>query len=471
MNKKKYEANIAKLAAAFPECVCEMTDKDGNTVRTVDFEALRSLFEGGDGSCTLTWRGKKEAVEAAQIPAQKSLILCPEESCEPDTTNNLYIEGDNLDALKLLQNDYSGKVKVIYIDPPYNTGNDYIYSDSFSHEGKINKTKPAGRRSHSAWCSMMYPRLKAAKELLSDDGVIFISINDIEQANLKLIAGEIFGEGNFLAQIIWERAFSPVNLKKHFSESHDFILCYAKNKPLAKCNGLPRSKKANGRYSNPDNDPRGPWTSGDLSVGPRIDSKVYEITAPGGRKILPPSGYCWRLDKETFESYLADNRIWFGEDGNNVPRIKRFLSEVKSGITPMTIWKHTEVGHSQEATQKLKKLFDGQAFFNYPKPVELIKRCIRLYSDKDSIILDFFSGSATTAQAVMELNAEDGGSRRFITVQLPEKTAEKSEAYLAGYKNICEIGRERIKRAGAKIKAKTCSDADCGFKTYKLTDT
>lgn len=315
---------------------------------------------------------------------------------------------------------------------------------------------------------MIYPRLIAVRELLSDDGVIFISIDDKEVANLKKLCEEVFGERNFIAQVIWERAFSPVNLKKHFSESHDHILCYAKNIDLASCNGLPRSAKANSRYSNPDNDPRGPWTSGDLSVGPRVESRVYEITVPSGRRILPPSGYCWRLDKETYEAYVKDGRIWFGT-GDNVPRIKRFLSEVKKGITPMTIWKHSEVGHSQDATKRLKELFDGKAVFNYPKPVELIKRCIQLYSDEDSVVLDFFSGSAAAAHAVMKLNAEDGGSRSFIMVQLPEKTAKNSEAFRAGYENICEIGKERIRRAGAGIKADTGADIDCGFRVFKLS--
>ena len=331
-----------------------------------------------------------------------------------------------------------------------------------------------GGRYHSDWLSMMYPRLKLARNLLTDDGVIFISIDDNEQENLKKICNEIFGEENFIAQVIWERAYSPVNLKKHFSESHDYIICYAKNLEKCICNGLPRSLEANERYSNLDNDPRGNWKSSDLSVGPRVESKVYEIMTPSGRKVLPPSGYCWRLDRKTFEEYVKDNRIWFGAEGNNVPSIKRFISEVKQGITPMTVWKYTEVGHSQDAAQKLKKLFDGKAYFDYPKSVELIKRCLQIYSGKESIVLDFFSGSATTAHAVMQLNAEDGGNRKYIMVQLPEPCDEKSEAYKAGYKNICEIGKERIRRAGAKIKAdeslplENREKLDIGFKVFKL---
>ena len=318
---------------------------------------------------------------------------------------------------------------------------------------------------------MMYSRLMLAKNFLSDDGVIFISIDDNEQENLKKICGEVFGESNFLAQIIWERAYSPVNLKKHFSENHDFIICYAKDINSIVCNGLKRNDSADDRYSNPDNDSRGVWMSSDLSVGPAIESKIYEIVTPSGRIVLPPSGYCWRLDKNKFNEYLKDNRIWFGKDGNNVPRIKRFLSEVKNTVTPLTIWKYTEVGHSQSAKQNFKKLFDGKDFFDYPKPIKLIQRCVSLYTNNNDIILDFFSGSATTAHAVMQLNAEDGGHRKFIMVQLPEVCDEKSEAYKAGYKNICEIGKERIRRAGEKIKADnplTTQDLDIGFRVFKV---
>lgn len=422
----------------------------------------------------------------ANTTTNKTLRPCIEESKDWDNTENLYIEGDNLEVLKLLQNSYFNKVKMIYIDPPYNTGNDFIYIDdfaqnideyeeakgSFDEEGnRLFKNTDTNGRFHSDWCSMIYPRLVLARNLLADDGVIFISIDDNEQENLKKICDEVFGEKNFIAQVIWERAYAPVNLKKHFSENHDYIICYAKDIDKAICNGLPRASEANDRYSNPDNDPRGVWQSDNLSVGPIVQSKIYEIITPGGRKVLPPEGYCWRLTKEKFKEYIEDNRIWFGKDGNNVPRIKRFLSEVKQSVTPMTIWKYSEVGHSQDAKQNLKKLFDGKSFFDYPKSVELIKRCIQLYSNESSIIIDFFSGSATTAHAVMQLNAEDGGKRKFIMVQLPEKTDEKSEAFKAGYKNICEIGKERIRRAGEKIKEEAGlngQDLDIGFRVLKL---
>ena len=484
------QGNIEKIRQLFPDAVTEV-DKDGKTELAIDFDVLKqelseSLIEEGKERYQMTWPGKRQAVVLANTSTTDTLRPCKEESVDFDNTQNLYIEGDNLNVLKLLRETYLGKIKMIYIDPPYNTGNDFIYNDDFSVEGgvwrvesgdfdeqgnRLVKNLESNGRFHTDWLNMLYPRLRLARDLLTDDGVIFISIDDNEQANLKKICDETFGESNFIAQIVWERAYSPVNLKKHFSESHDYIICYAKNLDNTVCNGLPRSDEANERYSNPDNDPRGVWKSGDLSVGPRIESKVYEIITPSGRKVLPPSGYCWRLDKETFQRYVNDNRIWFGINGDNVPSIKRFLSEVKQGMTPMTIWKYTEVGHSQDAAQKLKKLFDGKALFDYPKSVELIKRCIQLYTNKDSIILDFFSGSATTAHAVMQLNAEDGGKRKFIMVQLPEKCDEQSEAYKAGYKNICEIGKERIRRAGKKIKEEnglTAQNLDIGFRVLKL---
>ena len=492
----KADENFKKLAEMFPNAVTEAIDENGEVVRAIDKDVLMQeintrVVDGKEERYQFTWPDKKKSVLLANAPISKTLRPCREESVGKDGTpggfdsENLYIEGDNLEVLKLLQETYLGKIKMIYIDPPYNTGNDFVYEDDFAQsteeymansgqfddEGnRLVKNLDSNGRFHTDWLNMMYPRLKLAKDLLSDDGVIFISIDDNEQENIKKICDEIFGEANFLAQVVWERAYSPVNLKKHFSESHDYIICYAKNIEMCVCNGLPRSMEANERYSNPDNDPRGPWTSGDLSVGPRVESRVYEITVPSGRKVLPPSGYCWRLDENTFQQYIKENKVWFGESGDNVPRIKRFLSEVKQGITPMTVWKYTEVGHSQDASQKLKKLFDGKAFFDYPKSVDLIKRCLQLYSDKDCFMIDFFSGSATTAHAVMQLNAEDGGNRKFIMVQLPELTDEKSEAYKAGYKNICEIGKERIRRAGKKIKEEsplTTQNLDTGFRVLK----
>ena len=326
---------------------------------------------------------------------------------------------------------------------------------------------------------MIYPRLKVARDLLTDDGVIFISIDDNEVDNLRKICDEIFGSKNFIAQIIWERAYAPINLMKHFSVSHDYVLCYAKQIDMAICHGISRSEEANGRYSNPDNDYRGDWKPSDISVGPAIKKNIYPITTPSGRVVYPPEGRSWRLAKDVFLEKYRDNRIWFGPKNDNVPSIKRFLSELKkSGITPMTLWKYTEVGHSQDATKSLASLFENKKFFDYPKPIDLIKRCIQLYTDDTSLILDFFSGSATTAHAVMQLNSEDGGNRKFIMVQLPEKTSGNSEAFKAGYKTICDIGKERIRRAGKKIienltntgssENTTPPTTDIGFRVFKL---
>ena len=441
---------------------------------------------------SLTWNGKSEARQIAQEVSTGTLRPAKEESKNWDNTENIYIEGDNLEVLKLLQKSYHGKIKMIYIDPPYNTGKDFVYKDNFtdnienykkvtgqvSEEGtKLTTNTDTDGRYHSNWLNMMYPRLKLARNLLTDDGVIFISIDDNEQANLKKLCDEIFGEENFIAQIVWERAYAPVNLKKHFSESHDYIVCYSKNINLSINNGLKRSEEADNRYLNPDNDPRGVWQSDNFSVGPAVESNIYKIVSPSGRENYPPNGRSWRVSEEKFKEMLLDNRVWFGEDGNGVPRQKRFLSEVKNSITPMTIWKYIEVGHSQDATKKLKELFDEVHVFDYSKTVELIKRCIELYTVQDDIVLDFFSGSATTAHSVMQLNAEDGGTRKYIMVQLPELCDEDSEAYKAGYKNICEIGKERIRRAGEKIKLdeslplENREKLDVGFKVFKLDST
>jgi adenine-specific DNA-methyltransferase len=501
--KNLTEKNIEKIASLFPNVITEMKDENGKLKKGINFELLKQeLSEDvieGEECYDFTWVGKKAAIVESNKPIRKTLRPCIEESKDWENTENLYIEGDNLEVLKLLQESYLNSIKLIYIDPPYNTGNDFIYRDNFKidkdeyeeqiglydeNENIMFKNTDTNGRFHSDWCSMMYPRLKLAYNFLSEDGVVFISIDDAEQENLKKICDEIFGNRNFIAQVIWERAYSPVNLKKHFSVCHDYIICYAKNIDQAVCNGLQRKVEANDRYTNPDNDHRGLWKSSDLSVGPIVPTKVYEITTPGGRKVMPPKGYCWRLDEKKFNEYVKDNRIWFGLDGNNVPSIKRFLSEVKNTITPMTIWKYSEVGHSQDAKQRLKELFNGEAYFDYPKSVDLIKRIIELYSNESCIVMDFFSGSSTTAHAVMQLNAEDGGNRKFIMVQLPEKTDEKSEAYKAGYKNICEIGKERIQRAGEKIKLEIEENnrklkeneepknvPDVGFRVFKVDST
>ncbi|WP_304673933.1 site-specific DNA-methyltransferase [Neisseria polysaccharea] len=409
----------------------------------------------------------------------------------------MFIEAENLEALKILQKSYAGSVKMIYIDPPYNTGNDsFIYPDKFSesreeYARRVGDTDDAGylkrdgvfqgawRKNgkdsghyHSNWLSMMLPRLHLAKTLLREDGVIFISIDDNEQAQLKLLCDEVFGAENFVEQIIWEKKFSPQNDAKYFSENHDYLICYAKNITELEIKLLPRTEETNARYKNIDNDPRGAWTSGDLLRKDVQQSGIYTITTPNGTQHNPPSGRSWRVSQTKFAEMVADNRIWFGEDGGNVPRIKRFLSEVQDGTKAISIWKFNEVGHNQEASQELRKLFDGDSYFDTPKPIRLIVQTLQLTTNSDDLILDFFSGSGTTAHAVMQLNAEDGGSRRFICVQLPEETDEKSEARKAGFNTIAEIAKERIRRAGRQISdgLQDGSEIDTGFKVFKLAE-
>ena len=468
------ELTIEALRQIAPSCITEVKDHQSGAIRqVVDFDVLRTLLgdqtiEAGAEMYSFIWPGKQAARREAATPITDTLRPVLEDSVDWDSTENLYIEGDNLSVLKLLQRSYVGKIKMIYIDPPYNTGNDFIYNDDYTidrdtwarqsgerdEEGNQYRKNPdTNGRFHSDWCSMIYSRLLLSRSLLTDDGVIFISIDDNEVHNLRKICDEVFGEKNFIAQIVWERAYAPINLMKHFSPSHDYILCYAKQIDLATCHGIPRSSEADSRYSNPDNDPRGVWQSDNLSVGPAVPENIYTITTPSGRRVEPPAGRSWSLSSKAFEERLRQNRIWFGSDGNGVPRMKRFLSELrKNGVTPMTLWKYTEVGHSQDATKDLAKIFDGKKYFDYPKPVDLIKRCISIYSDPDSIVLDFFSGSGTTAHAVMQLNAEDGGHRKFICVQFDEDTPEDSEARKAGYKTIPDIAKERIRRAAVAIR-------------------
>lgn len=471
--------NVEKLKQIFPEIVT-----DGK----VDFDTLQKVLgyfkEDSKERYSFTWNGKSKARKLAMTPSRGTLRPAPDESVNWDSTENLFIEGDNLEVLKLFQRSYHSKVKMIYIDPPYNTGNDFVYPDDYKDnignylkltgqvdgEGKKYSSNPEySGRYHTDWLNMMFPRLLLAKELLTEDGMIYISIDDHEVENLKKICGEVFGEDNFVAHITWQRAFSPVNLKKTYSESHDFILCYAKNKELVDIKGLKRSDEARDRYSNPDNDPRGDWTSTDLSVGPVVEEKVYQIELPSGKKVLPPDGRCWVLTKERFMEFRDDNRIWFGKSGNNAPRIKKFLSEVKNRITPMTFWTRDEVGDSQEATRELKKLFDGKAYMDYPKPLRVMDRLIEVSTGKNDLILDFFAGSATTAHSVLKNNADDLFERRFIMVQLPEELEKKSEAYKAGYRTIADLGKDRIKRAIKLInKENPDYDGDLGFKTYSL---
>lgn len=437
--------------------------------------------------------------QAGEMP---SSVIVPDEKQNKGAganSRNLFFTGDNLEVLRHLQNSYQNKIDLIYIDPPYNTGqDDFVYPDKFEYtddqledifgldDDQLARLKSIqGKSSHSAWLTFMYPRLQLAKHLLKRTGVIFISIDDNEDGNLKEICDEIFGESNFLAQVVWERAYAPINLKKNFSPSHDYMLVYGRDANVIETNGIPRSNEADDRYSNPDNDNRGIWQSDNLSVGPAIPANIYPITTPSGRVVDPPSGRSWRLSQKAFRERLADNRIWFGSDGNGVPRIKRFKSELKkTGITPMTIWKYEEVGHSQEATQDLQKLMGGKKYFAYPKPVKLVQRAIQLYSNDESIIMDFFAGSATTAEAVMQQNIEDQGHRKFIMVQLPEKTYHVNKmgekvptqggraAFEDGFMSVDEIARERIRRAANKIEKDNeltlPEDFDGSFKHYRV---
>lgn len=492
----KVAANVAKIRELFPNCVTERINAEGKLEHAIDFDMLKQelsdhVVDGLQERYQFTWPDKRKAILAANAPINKTLRPCREESVDFDNTENLYIEGDNLEVLKLLQETYLGKVKMIYIDPPYNTGNDFVYRDEFKQNASeykdnsgqydddgnqmVTNTESNGRF-HTDWLNMMYPRLKLAKELLSDDGVIFISIDDSEQSNLKKICNEIFGEENFIASLIWQKKFSRANDATYFSTMHDFILCISKRNVSYDKNGweiglLPRNEEIPSGYSNPDNDPRGPWTSVILSAKSGSASLLYEIKTPSGKKCVPPNGRYWSCSKDTFEKWNKDNRIWFGKNGDGVPRKKTFLSEVQSGLRPNTILFQNEVGNNQEAKQELKVLFDEISVFDSPKPVRLLKTLLQISNiDKNSLVLDFFSGSATTAHAVMQLNAEDGSKRKFIMVQLPETCAESSEAYKAGYKNICEIGKERIRRAGKKIKEEnplTTQDLDIGFRVLK----
>ena len=506
MNKLKMhspdltQANIEKLAKLFPNCVAEAADDNGVVNRTIDFDQLRqelsgSIVEGPQERYQLNWPGKREALLTANAPIAKTLRPCREESMGFDTTQNLFVEGDNLDALKLLQETYLNKVKVIYIDPPYNTGNDFIYKDDFAEDSEAYKFRSnqidalsnrltanyeSNGRFHSDWLTMMYSRLKIARNFLKDDGVIFISIDDGEVHNLKKACDEIFGEGNFVADIIWQKKFARANDATYFSTMHDHILCYAKN---SKLNGagpcwelqlLSRGEEIPDGYANPDNDPRGLWTSVVLSAKSGSDKLVYEIITPSGRSCFPPDGRYWSVSKEKFFELVADNRISFGKTGDGIPRLKTFLSEVQDGLRPNTIWFHQDVGHNQEGRQEVKKLFDDKGYFDSPKPVRLLKTILSIASrETDFLCMDFFAGSSTTAHAVLQLNAEDGGTRKFILVQLPEECDHQSEAFKAGYKTIADISKERIRRAGRSIQQNSAektgkSAVDVGFRVLKI---
>lgn len=493
------QRNIELIGKLFPNAITEVK-RDGKVEHAIDFDVLRqelsgSIVEGREERYQFTWPDKKKAMLAANAPITATLRPVVADSVGKDGTpggfdsENLYIEGDNLEVLKLLQETYLGKVKMIYIDPPYNTGNDFVYEDDFAQstedymgnsgqydeEGNrmVTNTESNGRF-HTDWLNMIYPRLRLAKDLLADDGAVFISIDDNEVKNLMAMCDEVFGTSNFLATFVWQKKYGPANDAKGVSATHEYILLYGKNSDVWMPGLLPRSDEQLKAYKNPDNDPRGVWRASDLSARTYSASCDYIITGPTGLKFSPPPSRSWIVNKESYQKLLADNRITFGSDGTGRPMQKKFITEVKGGITPETWLPRERGGDNKIARYELKDIFP-ENLFDTPKPSKLISYLITISGvEKDAIILDFFSGSATTAHAVMKLNAEDGEHRKFIMVQLPEKTDEKSEAYKAGYKNICEIGKERIRRAGRKIKEDAGltapADLDIGFRCLRLDE-
>lgn len=489
-------SNIQKIAQLFPNCVTERLDKDGKLELAIDFEKLQAelsneILSEGEERYQFTWPEKRVANRLANTPTTMTLRPCREESVAFDNTQNLYIEGDNLDVLKVLRETYLGKVKMIYIDPPYNTGNDFVYNDDFV-QGKgdfeetsglfdeqgnqtvdpMQRNTESNGRFHTDWLNMMYPRLKVARDLLTDDGVIFISIDDNEVENLRKICDEIFGEQNFIAQLIWRRRVASALSSDNVSLDHEYVLCFQKNK----CNVFRGLAKDYSNYKNPDNDPRGPWIADNLTVGMTASmrpNQAYDLIDPKTQKVYPYNpNRVWAFIPESMAQLIADNRVIFPDDTSKRPMQKRFKNELRKSFNPFSSLMQDLVGLNTEATRIIQNVLGGN-MFDYSKPISLLRLLIEQVTEKNSVILDFFSGSATTAHAVMQLNAEDGGNRKFIMVQLPELTDEKSEAHKAGYKNICEIGKERIRRAGKKIKEDNkdkegIDKLDTGFRVLKL---
>lgn len=484
------ELNLDALYQIAPSCFTEAKGDDGDVRRVVDFNKLRLLL--GDNAVEdtpevydFTWVGKRAALQEAVAPINKTLRPCPEESVDWDKTQNLYIEGDNLEVLKLLQNSYMGKVKMIYIDPPYNTGNDFVYHDDFTQSAEeydeSNRDEEGNRyrrntdsngRFHSDWCSMIYTRLMVARSLLTDNGVIFISIDENEIQNMRKITDEVFGESNFISQLGWQKVYSPKNQARYFSNDYEFVLCYCKNISSFSINLLPRTEAMNARYKNPDNDPRGDWKAGDC-VGNGVRSQgYYDVVSPKTGKVFNvPQGKHWVYARDNMMKMIEDNRIWFGKDGNSFPAVKQFLSDV-TGRRPSSLLMYEDYGHTDMAKKDLIKLFKDleNVPFDTPKPVKLIKMLSIIGSEKEDIVLDFFSGSATTAQAIMELNEETQSNRKFILVQMPEIIDDNPGAIKIGLNNIAEVGKERIRRAGKTIKEEnplTTQDLDTGFRVFK----
>lgn len=503
MDKMKFESpdmtaqNIDRIAALFPNCITEMLDEEHSTPekkvykRAVNFELLKQMLSpdvvDGDEAYEFTWVGKKAAIVEANKPIRKTLRPCVAESKDWDTTKNLYIEGDNLEVLKLLQESYLGKVKMIYIDPPYNTGSDrFIYPDDYGmtqdeyetasevydEEGNkvFSENLSSNPRYHSKWCSMIYQRLLLARGFLTEDGAIFISIDDKEQENLKKICDEVFGASNYVSTIVWQHSIQPKGYLGNFSIQHSYVLIYCKDALSFKLASLERTDEDNKAYSNPDNDPKGPWRSGDVRNALYRPNLIYDIISPSG-KVIKPCENGWRWSKETVAEKIKSGEIIFSADETRIIR-KIYLSTLE-GRAPETIWFGKDVGTTREGISELKQLF-GQAPFDTPKPTRLIERCITLMNDPQMLIMDFFSGSATTAEAIMKANSKDGGHRTSIQIQYPEECGISSPARKMGYSTISEIGKERIRRAGDKIKSEspmTTQDLDIGFRVLKLDDT
>lgn len=492
------QKNIERIGALFPNVITEMRDEDGKLKKGINFELLKQELSGevidGEECYDFTWVGKKAAIVEGNTPIKKTLRPCIEESKEWENTGNLYIEGDNLDVLKLLQESYLNSIQIIYIDPPYNTGNDFIYKDNFTvdrdeYNEQINQfdqdnnrlfqNAETNGRFHSDWCSMMYPRLKLASNLLSDDGVIFISIDDNEVDNLSKLCDEIFGRNNFYCKFVWQRRSGSMDAVDNISTDHEYVLCYGRQK--SKLKGIERTFS---RYENPDNDPRGPWIADNLTAGKPGGDVYYAITDPvTGFEFYPPKGRYWPYNRITMAEKIKEGRIIFPSKPDGRPMLKRFMNEAKNMFVPVStlMRNYSEkdlpnnalvAAQNTKGTSEIQELF-GDKVFSFPKSTILLKSLLQQGGDKDATVLDFFSGSSTTAHAVMQLNSEDGGNRKFIMVQLPEEIADEQNAKKVGYNNICEVGKERIRRAGNKIWSNykiedVIRNIDIGFRVLKV---